>query len=316
MFQGQREVSGLGGLYHFGARFYLGKLGRFISADTIVSSLANPQSLNRYAFVLNNPLKYTDPTGHTSVCGFSYSDPECEGNYTPTRRPTRPVANGGGYQYVPDAGVDNTPAPLPAGGGLESGLNIPVDVCIGGCEREVILGSGGSSCRMDPCFKNDVLADVFNDLSNILDLVGEVLSTVQLGMATGGCLAGARFGGAKGCAAGYTLAQRFYVSFTPIDDWENLAGLAAILTTSASDFFGDRTGYDPRMGIVIGGDTGVELATALLGMQNDPIADFGLSSVQLMYDFYREFGYQTFEVRIPTNQSQFQNWSFFALAPK
>ncbi len=25
---------------------------------------ANPQSLNRYAYVLNNPLKYTDPSGH------------------------------------------------------------------------------------------------------------------------------------------------------------------------------------------------------------------------------------------------------------
>ncbi len=27
-------------------------------------SPGNPQSLNRYSYVLNNPLKYTDPTGH------------------------------------------------------------------------------------------------------------------------------------------------------------------------------------------------------------------------------------------------------------
>lgn len=27
----------------------------------------NPQALNRYAYVLNNPLRWTDPSGHTKV---------------------------------------------------------------------------------------------------------------------------------------------------------------------------------------------------------------------------------------------------------
>ncbi|MCP4252170.1 MAG: hypothetical protein GY775_01960, partial [Candidatus Scalindua sp.] len=39
-------------------------LGRFISADPIVPDPTNPQALNRYSYVLNNPLKYTDPSGH------------------------------------------------------------------------------------------------------------------------------------------------------------------------------------------------------------------------------------------------------------
>ena len=38
-------------------------LGRFIQADSIVPAPGNPQSLNRYAYVYNNPLRYTDPTG-------------------------------------------------------------------------------------------------------------------------------------------------------------------------------------------------------------------------------------------------------------
>jgi RHS repeat-associated protein len=67
LFTGQRDV-GLGGLYHYTARFYLPKLGRFVSADTIVPSWASPQSLNRYAYVLNNPLNYIDPTGHHQMC--------------------------------------------------------------------------------------------------------------------------------------------------------------------------------------------------------------------------------------------------------
>jgi RHS repeat-associated protein len=52
------------GLYYYNARYYNPVLGKFISADTIVASLKNPQALNRYSYVLNNPLRYTDPTGH------------------------------------------------------------------------------------------------------------------------------------------------------------------------------------------------------------------------------------------------------------
>ena len=52
------------GLMYYGARYYDPALGRFVQADTIVPNLANPQDLNRYAYVRNNPLKYTDPSGH------------------------------------------------------------------------------------------------------------------------------------------------------------------------------------------------------------------------------------------------------------
>lgn len=52
------------GLMYYGARYYDAQLGRFISADTIVPSAANPQNLNRYSYVLNNPLRYRDPSGH------------------------------------------------------------------------------------------------------------------------------------------------------------------------------------------------------------------------------------------------------------
>ena len=62
-FTGQRRESGLG-LYDYNARFYDPLLGRFLQADTIVPNPANPQSLNRYAYVLNNPLRYTDVSGH------------------------------------------------------------------------------------------------------------------------------------------------------------------------------------------------------------------------------------------------------------
>lgn len=67
-FTGQYHESTLPGgegLYFYNARWYDGKLGRFVSADSIVPSPGNPQSFNRYAYVLNNPLKYNDPSGHS-----------------------------------------------------------------------------------------------------------------------------------------------------------------------------------------------------------------------------------------------------------
>ena len=36
----------------------------FISADSIIPDLYDPQSLNRYTYCRNNPLKYVDPDGH------------------------------------------------------------------------------------------------------------------------------------------------------------------------------------------------------------------------------------------------------------
>ncbi len=51
-------------LMHYKARYYDPTIGRFISADTIVPDPLNPQHLNRYSYVTNNPLTYNDPTGH------------------------------------------------------------------------------------------------------------------------------------------------------------------------------------------------------------------------------------------------------------
>jgi RHS repeat-associated protein len=53
-------------LIHMNGRVYDPLLGRFMSADPIVQSPSNLQSYNRYSYVANNPLAYTDPTGYSS----------------------------------------------------------------------------------------------------------------------------------------------------------------------------------------------------------------------------------------------------------
>ena len=66
-FTGQRWDGALA-LYDYRARYYDPSLGRFLQPDPLVPELGNPQSLNRYAYVYNNPLRYTDPSGHCPWC--------------------------------------------------------------------------------------------------------------------------------------------------------------------------------------------------------------------------------------------------------
>jgi RHS repeat-associated protein len=53
------------GLLYYHARYYDPVLGRFISPDTLVPDPTDPQDLNRYTYAKNNPMRYTDPTGHS-----------------------------------------------------------------------------------------------------------------------------------------------------------------------------------------------------------------------------------------------------------
>ncbi|MCP3142492.1 RHS repeat-associated core domain-containing protein [Pyxidicoccus xibeiensis] len=55
------------GLINMNGRMYDPKLGRFLSADPIVSSAFSGQAYNRYSYVLNNPLSFTDPSGYLPI---------------------------------------------------------------------------------------------------------------------------------------------------------------------------------------------------------------------------------------------------------
>lgn len=52
-------------LVHMNGRVYDPYLGRFLSADTVIQSLGATESINPYAYAWNDPLKYTDPSGHS-----------------------------------------------------------------------------------------------------------------------------------------------------------------------------------------------------------------------------------------------------------
>jgi RHS repeat-associated protein len=76
------------GNYYAYARYYNPRLGRFMSPDPLGGAIANPQSLNRYAYVTNNPASFTDAWG---LCGGSGDYPDL-----PCPIGTLIVVNGGG----------------------------------------------------------------------------------------------------------------------------------------------------------------------------------------------------------------------------
>ncbi len=49
---------------YYNARWYDPQLGRFTQVDTIIPGAGNLSAWDRYAYTLNNPLRYTDPSGH------------------------------------------------------------------------------------------------------------------------------------------------------------------------------------------------------------------------------------------------------------
>ena len=91
-----KERDAESGLDYFGARYYASMMGRFLSPDWSAkeepvpyAKLDDPQTLNLYAYVLNNPLTRMDPTGHATCanppsCTMSTIDSHPAGEKGPT----------------------------------------------------------------------------------------------------------------------------------------------------------------------------------------------------------------------------------------
>jgi hypothetical protein len=73
----------------YSARWYSPTTARFTTQDTWAGQQDAPQTLNRYAYKINNPINYQDPSGHAPCrvdgeCGYyDWDDYDDDGNYNP-----------------------------------------------------------------------------------------------------------------------------------------------------------------------------------------------------------------------------------------
>ncbi len=63
-YTGHQELADVG-FVHMNGRVYDPMVGRFLSADPSIQAPTSTQNYNRYSYVINNPLKYTDPSGYS-----------------------------------------------------------------------------------------------------------------------------------------------------------------------------------------------------------------------------------------------------------
>jgi RHS repeat-associated protein len=72
-YTGQRSYASDFGLMYYNARWYDSSIGRFAQADNIDIKAGDTQSLERFAYAKNNPVRYSDPSGHDVVATSTYT---------------------------------------------------------------------------------------------------------------------------------------------------------------------------------------------------------------------------------------------------
>ncbi len=115
-------------------RLFSPNIGRWHSPDPLGGDITNPQSLNRYAYVLNNPTTLTDPMGLQNPCANGPSS-----TCTPEQNAQSNQGGGGGGGDISWTLDDSPITSWEASGLLASGA-----ACIGSCSQPVLtLRNGG-----------------------------------------------------------------------------------------------------------------------------------------------------------------------------
>ncbi len=271
-FTGQR-FDASSALMYYGARYYDPQLGRFTQADPVLADAWNPQGLNRYAYVYNNPVRYSDPSGYRLEEG-------CGCDIPPDPAPLPPR-----YEDPSKYGDPPEPGEPPA----------PVEKCHRACKDDAgpsqpketpTPPSPSAEDRISPCGPHAIDCDRAQQLFQYglqADQLTLELSAVGEGMALGGTLLGAATCsetgvGLLGCAiGGYALGNG--LANLTVDTANNITSAAGFAATAASDYYSGETRLENGT-LIVGQNTAASAVTTLAGFLPDATVNLGASGLQ------------------------------------
>ncbi|MBI5304865.1 MAG: RHS repeat-associated core domain-containing protein, partial [Chloroflexi bacterium] len=226
-FTGQRADSS-DGLMFYNARYYDAAIGRFTQPDTIVPDWYDPQELNRYTYTRNNPLRYTDPSGHCAII--------CTGAIGLV---VGGLVGFGAYAITHQGNFNTNDALVAAGTGAAAGLLIGsgVGIAAGSSVLGGMLTSAGIGAAGNELYYTATHQSNFN----ATDLVIQSGMGAATGAATGFAAAGPFSAGAKIVASGVYNAMGAEFSYIYDKGLENVTP-AGIATTGTVGFMGGALG--------------------------------------------------------------------------
>ncbi|MBI3159160.1 MAG: hypothetical protein HYZ26_06145 [Chloroflexi bacterium] len=201
---------------------YVSSIGRFAQPDSLIPGFANPQNLNRYTYVLNSPMNFTDSTGHFCEGGYVTDTGYCVNSSTASSEITK------AYDYVPPPttcddpanthlpGCQKDPAPLPGdpkdkGGGEEargSEATSPISQCLTGYSVSGWIPFGVPGAQLGGQFGSYELGpDYYSSLIGV-PLPWKIPYTYTTNPA--GALAPSSYNGVAGVFAGYNTAVNIF----------------------------------------------------------------------------------------------------------
>ena len=152
-----KERDAESGLDYFGARHFSSAMGRFLSPDPLAGHLINPQSLNRYTYVLNNPLVNTDPTGMYVCEDSTKCDSKNDQAFAKSLADAQTAANNIKDQYgAGSSEYKNAQRAINSYGaeGVDNGVNVRFDSNVTGGATEVSGVANGNKSADNPTEQN------------------------------------------------------------------------------------------------------------------------------------------------------------------
>jgi len=194
-FTGQRLDTSTS-LYFFNARYYDPQLGRFIQPDSIVQAPADPQTLNRYSYARNNPLKFVDPSGHFWFIPFIIAAVKATAVFAAA------------HPFIFGAAMGALTGGINA---AAQGTNIAKGIGVGAA-MGLITGGINSMIPGGGTFSSNLLANMtYHSIRGaaIGAVMGGTINTLAGGTFSEGAKQGAIGGGIMGAVGGFASSEQF-----------------------------------------------------------------------------------------------------------